>query len=161
MPFNPDPRKSTKDDLISREKSRVVHSNLTFIGKGVHSFPFQKHLGLVLDSKLNFGIHLKEKISIINNGMALLRKLKYSIPRKPLLSIYEAILRPHLEHCDVIYDKPHNEKLINTLESIQYNGTLIINGAVKGTFKEKLYNEFDLEYLRYDVKTVSSIIFST
>ena len=90
---------------------RVIHPNLTFIGKGVHSSSFQKHLGLVLYSKLNLDVHLNEKISIINNGIALLRKLRYSTPRKPMLSIYKAFG----DHCDVIYDKPRNEKFIATL----------------------------------------------
>ena len=148
MSFNPDPTKMAKEVLFSRKKSKVIHPNLTFIGKDVHSSSFQKHLGLVLDSKLNFDMHLKEKISIVNNGIALLRKLRYSIPRKPLLSIYKAFLRPHLDYCDVIYDKPRNEKFIDTLESIQYNATLAITGAIKGTSKEKLYNELGLEYLR-------------
>ena len=94
----------------------------------------------MLDSKLNFDMHLKEKISIVNNGIALLRKRRYSIPRKPLLSIYKNFLRPHLDYCEVIYDKPRNEKFIDTLESIQYNATLAITGAIKGTSKEKLYN---------------------
>ena len=96
---------------------KVIHPNLTFTGKDVH-ISFQKHLGLVLDSRLNFDMHLKEKISVVNNGIALLRKLRYSIPRKSLLSIYKAFLRPHLDYCDVIYDKPRNEKFIDTLESI-------------------------------------------
>ena len=102
----------------------------------------------MLHSKLNFDIHLKEKISIANNVIALLRKLRYSIPRKSMLSICKAFLRPHLDYCDVIYDKPRNEKFIGTLESIQYNATLAITGTIKGTSKEKLYNELGLEYLR-------------
>ena len=57
-------------------------------------------------------------------------------------------MRPHLDHCDVIYDKPHNEKFTDTLESIQYNAAVAITGAIKGTSKEKLYNELGLEYLK-------------
>ena len=83
-----------------------------------------------------------------NNVMALLTKLRHSIPRKPLLSIYKTFLRPHLDHCDVIYEKPHNEKFTDTLESIQYNAAVAITGAIKGTSKEKLYNELGLEYLK-------------
>ena len=79
--------------------------------------------------------------------MVLLRKLRHSIPRKPLLSIYKTFLRPHLDYCD-IYDKPHNEKFIDTIESIQYNAALTITGAIKGTSKEKLFNELGLEYLK-------------
>ena len=146
MSFNLDPTKMAKEVLFSRKKSKVIHPNLTFIRKDFHNSFFLKHLGLVLDSKLNFDMHLKDKISIVNNGIALLTKLRYSIPRKPLLSIYKAFLRPHLDYCDVIYDKPRNEK---NLESIQYNATLAITGAIKGTSKEKLYNELGLEYLRY------------
>ena len=99
----------------------------------------------MLDSNSNFDMHLKEKISIVNNGIGLLRNLRCSISRKPLLSIYEAFLRPHLDYCDVMYEKPRNEKFIDTLESIQYNATLAITGAIKVTFKEKLCNELDLE----------------
>ena len=43
---------------------------LTFIGKHVQSFRFQKNLGLVLNSKLNFDMHLKEKIYFVKNGIA-------------------------------------------------------------------------------------------
>ena len=48
----------------------------------------------------------------------------------------------------VIYDKPRNEKFVDTLKSIQYNATVAIAGAIKGISEEKLYNELGLEYLR-------------
>ena len=121
-------QKWQKKVLFSRKISRVIHPNLTFFGKAIHSSSFRKRLGLVLDSNSNFDMHLKEKISIVNNGIGLLWNLRCSISRKPLLSIYEAFLRPHLDYCDVMYDKPRNEKFIDTLESIQYNSTLAITG---------------------------------
>ena len=148
MSFNPDPTKMAQEVLFSRKKSKVIHPSLIFNGKYVNCSESQKHLSLVLDSKLNFDMRLKGKLSIINNGIALLRKLRHSIARKPLLSIYKTFLRPHLDYCDVIYDKPHNEKFADTLESIQYNAALAITGAIKGTSKKKLYNELGLEYLK-------------
>ena len=87
MSFNPDPTKMAQEVLFSRKKSKVIHPSLIFNEKDVSRSEFQKHLGLVLDSKLNFNMYLKGKFSIINNGIALLRKLRYSIRRKPLLSI--------------------------------------------------------------------------
>ena len=143
MSFNPDPTKMAQEVLFSRKKSKVIHPSLIFNGKDVSRSESHKHLGLVFDPKLNFDMHL-----IINNGIALLRKLRHSIPRKLLLSIYKTILRPHLDYCDVIYDKPHNEKFTDTVESFQYNVALAITGAIKGTSKEKLYNELGLEYLK-------------
>ena len=59
--FNPDRTKMAKEVLFSSKKLKIIHPNLTFIGKDVNSSPFQKHLGPVLDSKLNFDMHLKEK----------------------------------------------------------------------------------------------------
>ena len=56
---------------------------------------FQKHFGLVLEPKLNFDIYLKEKISVVNNGIVSLRKVRYYIPRKPLLLMYKALLRSY------------------------------------------------------------------
>ena len=124
MSFNRDPTKMAQEVLFSKKKSKVIHPSLIFNGKDISRSESQKHLGLVLDSKLNFNMHLKGKFSIINNGIVLLRKLRHSIPRKPLLSIYKTFLRPHLDYCDVIYVKPHNEKFTDTLESIQYNVVL-------------------------------------
>ena len=92
----------------------------------------------MFNPKLNFDMHFKGKFSIANNGIALLRKLRHYIPRKPLLSIYKTFLRPHLNYCDVIYDKPRKEIFTDTAELIQYNTALAITGAIKGTSKEKL-----------------------
>ena len=37
---------------------------------------------------------------------------------------------------------------IKKLESIQYNAALAKTGALRGTFREKLYQELDLESLQ-------------
>ena len=60
MSFNPDPRKMVKEVLFSRKKMEVVYPNLTLITKSDHSSSFQKHLGQVLDSKLNFDMFKKK-----------------------------------------------------------------------------------------------------
>ena len=57
-------------------------------------------------------------------------------------------MRSCLDYCDVIYDKTPDEKLTDTLESIQENFDLAITGAIKQKFKEKMFNELGLEYLR-------------
>ena len=55
MSFNPDPTKKAKEVLFSRKKLKDIYTDVFFIEKDVHSFHFQKHFGLVLDSKLHFG----------------------------------------------------------------------------------------------------------
>ena len=81
-------------------------------------------------------MHLKEKISIVNHGITLLRKLRYSVLRKRLLLIYKVFLSPHLDYFDVIYDKLRNEKFIDALEPIQHNATLVITVLSKEHLKK-------------------------
>ena len=73
--------------IFLRSFQKDLPKNLN--GKDVSRSESHKHLGLVFDPKLNFDMHLKGKFSIINNGITLLRKLRHSIPRKLLQSIYE------------------------------------------------------------------------
>ena len=84
----------------------------------------------------------------MNRGVAVFKKLRYSLPYKSLITIYKALLRPILDHGDIIYDQPHNESVCEKLESVQYKVTLAIKGAVQGISCEKIYQELRLESLR-------------
>ena len=69
------------------------------------------------------------------------------MPRLPLLTIYKSFIRPHLDYGDIIYDQAYNASFHQKLDSIQYNAALAITGAIRGTFKEKLYDQLGLETL--------------
>ena len=97
--------------------------------------------------KLNFKEHLKEKFAIVNKGIGMLKKLSIYLPLHFLVTLYKAFIRPHLDYGDIIYDKPNNVIICNKIESLQCNGTLAITGAIRGSSKEKLYQELDFEYL--------------
>ena len=65
-----------------------------------------------------------------------------------LLTIYKSFLRPHLDYGDVIYDHAFNESFQNKLVSVQYNAALAITGAIRGSSREKFYEELGLESLK-------------
>ena len=44
-------------------------------------------------------------------------------------------MRPHPGYSDIIYDQPNKENLNQKIERIQYNATLAITGAIKGTYQ--------------------------
>ena len=73
----------------------------------------------------------------MNRGIAVLRKLRYSQPRKSLITIYKALLRPLIDYGDIIYDLPHNESVCEKLESVQYKVALAITGAIQRYFSRK------------------------
>ena len=79
-------------------------------------------------------------------GIALLRKLFYFTSN--IFIIYKSFIRPHLDYGGAVFDQPSNDAFSNKLETVQYNAALAITGAIKGTSREKLYQELGLEYLQ-------------
>ena len=65
--FNPDPDKHVSETLFSKKKKREKRNYppLTLNGDNVKTTISQKHLGLVLDSKLNFNEHIIRLINAI------------------------------------------------------------------------------------------------
>ena len=147
MRFNPDVSKQAQEVTFSRKRIPMNHPPLIFNGSIVQKSSVQKHLGVFLDEKLSFNYHLKFIIDKATKGIGVLRKLRSFVKRPSLLQIYKSFIRSHLDYADVVYDQPHNASFSEKIESIQYNAALAITGAIRGTSKEKLYNELGLEYL--------------
>ena len=108
MLFNPDPTKPAQEVLFLRKKKTRNHSPLTLNNIQVERASSQKHLGLILDEKLNFKQHIESAIVKINKGVAVIKKLRYSLPCKSLITIYKAFLRPLIDYGDIINDQPQN-----------------------------------------------------
>ena len=148
MLFNPDPKKPSQEVIFSRKKHFQIHPIINLNNVEVERAPYQKHLGIVLDEKLNFKQHIDSVILKINKGIAVIKKLRYSLPRKSLITIYKAFLRPLIDYGDIIYDQPHNESFCEKIESVQYKAALAITGAIQGTSQDKIYQELGLESLK-------------
>ena len=94
---------------------------------------------LVLDSKLTFNEHISHILSKVTKSIGLLRKFQSVLPRSSLLTIYKTFNRSHFDYADVVYDQSYKSSFHKKLESIQYNVTLAVTGAVRGSASEKLY----------------------
>ena len=68
--------------------------------------------------------------------MGLLPKLQNLLSRTILIAIYTAFVRSHLDYGDILYDLACNRSFHDRLEYVQYNASLAITGAIKGTSKE-------------------------
>ena len=135
--FNPDFTKQAQEVIFCRKLIRPIHALIKFSNLPVQNASSQKHLGLMLDEKLNFEYHLKEKRVKFN------KKLQNRLPRQVLLAIYKSLVRPHLDSGDIIYDQTNNESFCQKLESYQYNAALAITGAIRGTSQTKIYKKLD------------------
>ena len=54
MLFNPDPNKPAQEVLFSKKKKAESHPLISLNNIQVQRSSYQKHLGLILDEKLNF-----------------------------------------------------------------------------------------------------------
>ena len=144
MNFNPDITKQVQEVIFSRKVKKTVHLPLLFNNASVTWTSPQKHLGIILDNQLKFDDHIKIVFRKISKTIGLLRKLHNVLPRPALITIYKAFIRPHLDYGAILYDQTYNMSFHQKLESIQYNACLAITGAIRGTSKEKLYQEIGL-----------------
>ena len=62
MSFNPDPSKQAQEVIFSRKLQKSVYPPLHFNNIAVTQSATQKHLGMLLDVKLDFQGHLKKYI---------------------------------------------------------------------------------------------------
>ena len=99
----------------------------------------QKHLGMILESKLSFENHLQSVFSRVNKIIGLLRIFQPTLPRKSQVTTYKSFNRPHLDYGDVVYDWAFNESFHQSRESLQYSPSILIDAAIRGTSSEKRF----------------------
>ena len=155
LEFNPDPNKQATEVLFSCKTSNPSHPQIMFNGTVVAKTNEHKHLGLILDSSLSFKKHLNEKIIKAKKNLGIIKHLSICLPRKTLDQMYKALIRSHLDYCDIIYHIPPVQTqlgvtitdLMEKAERIQYQAALAITGAWQGASRSKLYDELGWESL--------------
>ena len=77
MSFNTDPNKQAIEICFSNKHDKENHPPLQFNSTDEQTADSQKHLGLILDSKLDFNEHIESKITKCNKIIGLMKKLLY------------------------------------------------------------------------------------
>ena len=90
--------------IFSRKINKIDHLPLYFNENLVKSSSTQKHLGMTLDTKLDFSLHLTNVQNKGNKTIGLLRQPQDTLPRTSLITIFKLFIRPHLDYGDIIYD---------------------------------------------------------
>ena len=161
--FNPDQSKQAQEIIFSRKTENFFHPSLRFNNSIVSQSLSQKHLGIFLDARLTFEEHSKLTTTKVYKTIGLLRKLQKTLPRPVLLTMYKALVRPHLDYGAIIYDEAYNETFHKKLESIQYNAYLALSGAIRGSSRQKLSHELGLGNFAYFIifsKKINQFIYS-
>ena len=83
----------------------------------------------------------------LNKDLATLNDWAHQWRMVSLLTTYKSFIRPNLDYGDIIYDQPHNDTFCRMIESVQYNAALAITGAIRGSSRDRSYQELGLESL--------------
>ena len=102
--FSPDPGKQAQEVIFSCKLKKVSHLPLIFDNTNVSKCKSQRHLDIILDSKLIFNEHSKTVFSKRHRTRGLLLELKNLLPRAAFITIYKTFVRPHLVYGDGLFD---------------------------------------------------------
>ena len=124
------------------------HPSVYFNNIPVSSVSVHEHLGMLLEDKLSYKHHFKFVLNKVKKTISLLRKFQQILSRQSLITIYKSFIWSHLDYGDNVYGRAFNKSFDKNLKSIQYNKDITINGAIRGTSSEILFQELGLESLK-------------
>ena len=152
MQFNPEKSKQAVQVIFSHKSPKLPHPPAVFNQAEVPVVKEHKHLGMILDSKLDFSAHVKEAIVKARRGIGMIHHMAKYVSRDVRDQIYKLYVRLHLDYSHIIYHKPDPEfthDMTKRLERIQYSAALAVSGAWRSTNIDRLYEELGWESIYY------------
>ena len=80
MSFNPDPSKQAQEAIFSCKLQKISHPSIYFNKNPIKQVSSQKHLGMILNAKLNFKEHIKNLLAKDNKTIDYYKSCKRSCP---------------------------------------------------------------------------------
>ena len=87
-----------------------------------------KFLGLRLDNKCNFSLHISDICSKVAKAVGILYKIQNCVPNHTLLRLYYSLIYPYLTYCIMIWGGS-NHCHLNQLILLQKRAVRVVSGA--------------------------------
>ncbi len=106
----------------------------------LHKVTISKYLGMFIDSNLKWDDHINNMIPKCSAKIGILRSLKNIVPTDTLIQIYNAIVQPHLDYEDAVYDSA-SQTSKNILHKLQTRAARLITGSGPRTSRNLMFNK--------------------
>ncbi len=95
---------------------------------------------MFIDSNLKWDDHINNMIPKISAKIGILRSLWNIVPNYTLIQIYNAIVQPHLDYADAVYDSA-SQASKNGLQKLQTRAARLIMGSGPRTRRNLMFNK--------------------
>lgn len=104
-------------------------------------------LGVTIDNKLNFSVHIYDKINKAYRLLGLIKRVFSNITKEVFITLYKSLVRTQLEYANPVFN-PSQKGLIADLEKVQKRATKMIPECRNLPYNERL-NFLGLPTLKY------------
>lgn len=99
--------------------------NVQISGKAITQKNVFKYLGMQLDPRLKWDIHIDEMCKKIGKTVNYLARLRHCLPQTQLKLVYNSIILPLFDYADIVYDSA-SKKHVDRLQKLQNRAGRII-----------------------------------
>ena len=116
-----------------------------------------KFLGVTLDSNLSWSEQTRKITTTLSKVIGILCKLKHILPQKSLIMLYNALVLPHINYCNIVWANCNQTKL-NAIFLLQKRALRLCTNSHYLSHTDPLFKQ--LKTLKvHDIHTYQAVIF--
>jgi exonuclease III len=128
----------SKRSFIPNNNFRIIINNSDIVR--VHEVKF---LGVLIDEELSWKSHTASVAAKLSRNVGVLYKLKSVIDKNTLLTLYYALIQPHLMYCVIVWGGS-SQTALDKLTKLQKRAVRIVSGSSYLSHTNPLFRQLNL-----------------
>ncbi len=115
----------------------------------INTFTHERLIDMQVENTLRSNAHIDQLVNKMSSTIGRLRGLRHIVPPATLLQIYNAIVVPHVDYGDIVYES-WTQNNLDRLQKMQNQAARIISGSSHHTHRNDMYA--DLNWLSLKIR---------